>query len=64
MQSSYVILLAVFGAVVLLTAWLPMLLKRVPISLPMVCIAIGIVLWSPFTPLVGVNPLDVRDQHQ
>lgn len=60
MQSSYAILLAVFGAVVLLTAWLPMLLKRVPVSLPMVCIAIGIVLWSPFTPLVGVNPLENR----
>ena len=60
MQSSYVILLAVFGGVVLLTAWLPMLLKRVPVSLPMVCIAIGVVLWSPFTPLVGVNPLENR----
>ncbi len=60
MPSSYVILLALFGAVVLLTAWLPMLLKRIPISLPMVCIAIGIVLWSPFTPLVGVNPLENR----
>ena len=60
MLSSYAILLAVFGAVVLLTAWLPMLLKRVPVSLPMVCIAIGIVLWSPFTPLVGVNPLENR----
>lgn len=61
MQSSYAILLAVFGAVVLLTAWLPMLLKRVPISLPIVCIGIGVVLWSsPFTSLVGVNPLENR----
>jgi NhaP-type Na+/H+ or K+/H+ antiporter len=60
MQPSYVVLLAVFGAVVLLTAWLPMLLKRVPISLPIVCIAIGVVLWLPFTPLVGVNPLENR----
>ncbi len=60
MQSSYVILLAVFGIVVLITAWLPMLLKRVPISLPIVCIGIGVVLWSPFTPLVGMNPLENR----
>jgi NhaP-type Na+/H+ or K+/H+ antiporter len=60
MQSSYVILLAVFGVVVLLTAWLPMLLKRVPISLPIVCIGIGVILWSLFTPLVGVNPLENR----
>jgi len=60
MPSSYVILLAVFGVVVLLTAWLPMVLKRVPISLPIVCIGIGVILWSPFTPLVGVNPLENR----
>jgi hypothetical protein len=33
--------LGAFGAVVLLTAWVPMLLKKRPISLPMICIAIG-----------------------
>lgn len=60
MPSTYVTLLAVFGVVVLLTAWLPMLLRRVPVSLPIVCIGIGVILWSPFTPLVGVNPLESR----
>jgi len=60
MQSSYIILLFVFGAVILLTAWLPMLLKRAPISLPMVCIGIGVVIWSAFPSLVGVNPLENR----
>ncbi len=60
MQSSYAILLAVFGAVVLLTSWLPMLLKRVPVSLPMMCIGIGVLLASPFTPVIGVNPLENR----
>jgi NhaP-type Na+/H+ or K+/H+ antiporter len=57
----YVLLLAVFGAVVLLTAWLPLILRDLPLSLPIVCIAVGVFLvWSPFSPIVGVNPLDNR----
>ncbi|TIU23840.1 MAG: sodium:proton antiporter, partial [Mesorhizobium sp.] len=60
MQSN-ALLLAVFGAIVLLTAWLPMFLRKLPLSLPMVCIGIGVLLvWSPFSPLVGVNPLENR----
>ena len=60
-MQSYALLLAVFGAVVLLTAWLPMLLRKLPLSLPMVCIGIGVLLvWSPLSPLVGVNPLENR----
>ena len=34
-------LLVAFGALVLLTAWLPMILKEAPLSLPIVCVAIG-----------------------
>jgi NhaP-type Na+/H+ or K+/H+ antiporter len=60
-MEVYVLSLAVFGAVVLLTAWAPMLLRELPLSLPMVCIAIGVVLvWSPFSPTVGWNPLENR----
>ena len=60
-MPSYALLLAVFGAIVLLTAWLPMLLRKLPLSLPMVCIGIGVLLvWSPFSPLIGVNPLENR----
>ncbi|WP_284283084.1 cation:proton antiporter [Mesorhizobium amorphae] len=60
-MPSYALLLAVFGAIVLLTAWLPMLLRKLPLSLPMICIGIGVLLvWSPFSPLVGVNPLENR----
>ncbi|MEQ1956237.1 cation:proton antiporter [Mesorhizobium yinganensis] len=59
--EPYALILAAFGVVVLLTAWLPLLLKRMPISLPMVCIGIGAVLaWSPFAPVVGMNPLENR----
>jgi NhaP-type Na+/H+ or K+/H+ antiporter len=60
-MDLYIILLAVFGAVVLLTAWLPMLLKELPLSLPIACIAVGAVLaWSPLATLVAANPLENR----
>ena len=58
-MNSYVVTLLIFGAVVLLTAWLPMALRRIPLSLPICCILIGILLaWSPFTPLPQFNPLE------
>src|SRR6185312_8122584 len=60
-MQFYPLFLAVAGGVVLLTAWLPMLLSKVPLSLPMVCIGIGMVLvWSPISPVVGFNPLENR----
>lgn len=60
-MDLYLTLLAVLGAVILLTAWLPMLLKELPLSLPIICIALGAALvWSPFSPVVGANPLENR----
>ena len=60
-MDPYLVLLAVFGAVVLLTAWLPLVLKELPLSLPMMCIGIGALLvLSPFSPTVGMNPLENR----
>ena len=60
-MDPYVVLLAVFGGVVLLTAWLPMLLKGWPLSLPIVCICLGVLLvWSPLAPIIGSNPLENR----
>lgn len=40
-MDAYVIILGGFGALVLLTAWLPMLLRQMPLSLPICCVAIG-----------------------
>ena len=40
-MESYILLLAGFGALVLLTAWLPMILRQMPLSLPICCVAIG-----------------------
>lgn len=37
----YIVAMLGFGGLVLLTAWLPMALKDAPLSLPIVCIAIG-----------------------
>ena len=58
-MDQYAFFLVAFGSVVLLTAWVPMLLKKHPISLPMICIAIGFVVAStPLSPLVSLNPLE------
>lgn len=59
--DPYFLLLAVFGAIVLAAAWLPLLLKDLPLSVPIVCILIGALLaWSPLSTIVGVNPLEDR----
>ncbi|MHA6688116.1 cation:proton antiporter [Mesorhizobium sp. A556] len=60
-MDLYIVLLTVLGVVILLTAWLPMIMVKLPLSLSMVCIGIGILLvWSPFSPIVGTNPLQHR----
>jgi NhaP-type Na+/H+ or K+/H+ antiporter len=60
-MDLYVVLLVAFGGVALLTAWLPMVLKDWPLSLPIVCIALGVLLiWSPLAPIIGTNPLENR----
>jgi len=57
--NAYVVTFLIFGAVVLLTVWLPMALSRLPLSLPICCLAIGMLLaWSPFTPRPAINPLE------
>ncbi len=40
-MDQYIVVLTGFGVVVLLTAWLPMLFKELPLSLPIACVAIG-----------------------
>ncbi len=58
-MNAYVVTFLIFGAVVLLTVWLPMALSRLPLSLPICCLAIGMLLaWSPFTPRPAINPLE------
>jgi NhaP-type Na+/H+ or K+/H+ antiporter len=54
-MDSYVVVLAGFGAVVLLTAWLPMVLKELPLSLPIFCVALGALIFA-IPDIPGVMP--------
>jgi NhaP-type Na+/H+ or K+/H+ antiporter len=45
-MSAYVVVLAGFGVVVLLTAWLPMVLKELPLSLPIFCVGLGALIFA------------------
>ena len=60
-MNTYVVLLAVFGGIILVTAWLPLVLKPLPLSLPIACVAIGTLLaLSPLSYVVAANPLENR----
>jgi NhaP-type Na+/H+ or K+/H+ antiporter len=43
--DPYILLLIGGGTLILLVAWLPMALKELPLSLPMVCVALGFALF-------------------
>jgi sodium/hydrogen antiporter len=61
-MEPYIVVLAGFGAVVLLTAWLPMALKELPLSLPIACVALGAAIFSiPDVPGVAPHPLEHRE---
>jgi NhaP-type Na+/H+ or K+/H+ antiporter len=54
-MDSYIVVLAGFGAVVLLTAWLPMVLKELPLSLPIFCVGLGALIFA-IPDIPGVMP--------
>lgn len=45
-MTAYLPILTGFGVLVLLTAWLPMVLREAPLSLPMACVGIGALLFG------------------
>ena len=55
LPEAYILALTGFGLLVALVAWLPLVLKRLPLSLPVVCIALGAGLFS--LPQVTIRPL-------
>ncbi|WP_341487944.1 cation:proton antiporter [Pararhizobium sp. A13] len=60
-MDPFIITLSILGVVILLTAWLPMVLKRLPLSLPIICLLIGVLLaLSPYPLLPRFNPLENR----
>jgi NhaP-type Na+/H+ or K+/H+ antiporter len=50
----YIVALTGAGVLIALVAWLPLALRRIPLSLPIVCIAIGAVIF--LTPIFGFDP--------
>ncbi len=56
--DPYVLVLTGAGFLIALVAWLPLALKRLPLSLPIVCIAIGAAIF--LLPGVGLSPLPLR----
>lgn len=53
--DPYILLLTGLGFLIALVAWLPLALKRLPLSLPIVCVCLGIALFS--NPNVSDRPL-------
>jgi NhaP-type Na+/H+ or K+/H+ antiporter len=49
--SFYIPILLALGGLVLLVAWLPLVLKKAPLSLPILCVLVGmgIFAWTPFS---------------
>ncbi|TCN33024.1 cation:proton antiporter [Sinorhizobium americanum] len=60
-MEHYDITLGLFGLVILLTAWIPMAFRRLPLSLPIFCIAIGALAGhSILRPIVDLASFDSR----
>ncbi|MCB8819354.1 cation:proton antiporter [Microvirga rosea] len=56
-MDPYVVVLTGFGVVVLLTAWLPMVLKELPLTLPIFCVGLGAAIFAiPDVPGVMPHP--------
>ncbi len=53
--EPYILWLTGAGILIALVAWLPLALKRLPLSLPIICIAIGAAIFS--LPAVGFRPM-------
>lgn len=53
--DPYILILTGAGLLIALVAWLPLALKRLPLSLPIVCIAVGAAIFS--LPVVTLRPL-------
>jgi len=57
-MEPYILVLAGFGTLVLLTAWLPMVLRQLPLSLPICCVGIGAALPT----LLGLSGTSLHPQ--
>lgn len=55
MPDPYILVLLIIGCLIALVAWLPLVFRRAPLSLPIVCIVLGSALFS--LPQVGFDPM-------
>jgi len=55
LPDPYILVLTGFGVLVALVTWLPLALRKLPLSLPIVCIALGAAIFS--IPQVTLRPL-------
>lgn len=53
--DPYILVLTGLGLLIALVAWLPLALKRLPLSLPIICVLIGAAIFA--LPLVTLRPL-------
>ncbi|WP_419900278.1 cation:proton antiporter [Roseomonas sp. USHLN139] len=54
LPEPYILAFTCFGILIALVAWLPLVLRRLPLSLPIICIGLGAGLFS--LPQVALNP--------
>lgn len=59
-MDPHIMLLGGFGVLILLVAWVPVLIKNLPLSLPIICIAIG----AAFFSWINEGSLQPRDYPQ
>lgn len=55
LPDTYILVLTGFGLLTAMVVWLPLVLKKLPLSLPIVCIALGACLFS--LPQISLRPL-------
>jgi len=58
LPSTYILVLTGTGLLVALVAWLPLALRKLPLSLPIVCMGIGATIF--LLPQVTLRPLPMR----
>ncbi|HEY0834830.1 MAG TPA: cation:proton antiporter [Azospirillum sp.] len=59
-MDPYIAVLTGVGLLILLVAWLPMLLRGMPLSLPIVCVCIGFLVFRFLAPAGGEPPHPLR----
>ncbi len=57
-MDPYIVFLACLGLIILAVSWLPLLLRDLPLSLPILCVAFGFVAFSLPGVSAAVDPLD------